>query len=43
LRIAHARDGRQHVRAEAIVLAAQVKQRNGLGRGGAWWRRTGFH
>src|SRR5208283_1068323 len=32
LRIAHARDGGQHFCTDAIVLAAQVKQRNGLGR-----------
>ena len=29
LRIAHARDGSQHVFADAIVLAAQVQQRDG--------------
>src|SRR6266849_7305867 len=33
LRIAHTRDGGQHFFADAIVLASQVKQRNGLGRG----------
>jgi hypothetical protein len=31
LRIAYARDRGQHIFADAIVLAAQVKQRNRLG------------
>jgi hypothetical protein len=35
LRIAHPRDGGQHVFADAIVLAAQVEQRNGE-RDGKW-------
>jgi hypothetical protein len=44
LRIAYASDGGQHLGAEAIVLAAQVQERNsewnsernGLGRGVCW-------
>jgi len=36
LRIAYARDGRQHFFANAIILAAQVKQWNRPGRCGSW-------
>ena len=36
LRIAHASDGGEHFFADAVVLAAQVQQRNEFERGGAW-------
>ncbi len=47
LRIAHALDGGQHVFADALVLSAQVQERNGEGNGpgrgvSERWE-TGFH